>query len=41
MEADQAGASCVHLHVRDPETGEYTMEKAPLYHLVGEEEEAA
>jgi adenylylsulfate reductase subunit A len=26
---------------RDPETGEYTMEKAPLYHLVGESEEAA
>ena len=21
---------------RDPETGEYTMEKAPCYHLVGE-----
>jgi adenylylsulfate reductase, subunit A len=26
---------------RDPETGGYTMEKAPLYHLVGEEEKAA
>jgi adenylylsulfate reductase subunit A len=26
---------------RDPETGEYTMEKAPLYHLVNENEEAA
>ena len=26
---------------RDPETGGYAMEKAPLYHLVGEEEEAA
>lgn len=26
---------------RDPETGEYTMEKAPLYHLVDEGEEAA
>ncbi len=24
---------------RDPETGEYTMEKAPCYHLVGEDEE--
>lgn len=24
---------------RDPETGEYTMEKAPCYHLVGNEEE--
>ena len=23
---------------RDPETGEYTMEKAPLYHLVGDKE---
>ena len=22
LEADQAGASCVHLHVRDPETGD-------------------
>ena len=26
---------------RDPETGEYTMEKAPCYHLVGEAEEKA
>ena len=26
---------------RDPETGEYTMEKAPCYHLVGAEEEKA
>jgi adenylylsulfate reductase subunit A len=26
---------------RDPETGEYTMEKAPLYHLVDANEEAA
>ena len=26
---------------RDPKTGEYTMEKAPLYHLTGEEEEKA
>jgi len=26
---------------RDPKTGEYTMEKAPLYHLVSEVEEAA
>ncbi|MDO9053296.1 MAG: adenylyl-sulfate reductase subunit alpha [Gallionella sp.] len=25
---------------RDPETGEYTMEKAPLYHLVGDAETA-
>ncbi|MBT3347893.1 MAG: adenylyl-sulfate reductase subunit alpha [Thiotrichales bacterium] len=24
---------------RDPKTGEYTMEKAPCYHLVGEDEE--
>jgi adenylylsulfate reductase subunit A len=24
---------------RDPKTGEYTMEKAPLYHLVGEIED--
>ncbi len=24
---------------RDPETGEYTMEKAPCYHLVGDKEE--
>ena len=23
---------------RDPETGEYTMEKAPLYHIIGEDE---
>lgn len=26
---------------RDPNTGDYTMEKAPLYHLVNEKEEAA
>ena len=26
---------------RDPETGEYTMEKAPCYHLVGDEEKQA
>ena len=26
---------------RDPETGEYEMEKAPCYHLVGEEEQTA
>jgi adenylylsulfate reductase subunit A len=26
---------------RDPKTGEYTMEKAPCYHLVGEEELSA
>jgi len=26
---------------RDPQTGEYTMEKAPLYHLVDENEESA
>ena len=26
---------------RDPETGEYTMEKAPLYHLVGDIEDKA
>jgi len=26
---------------RDPETGEYTMEKAPLYHLTDESDEKA
>ena len=26
---------------RDPETGEYTMEKAPLYHIVDEKDENA
>ena len=26
---------------RDPETGEYTMEKAPLYHLLDKAEQAA
>ena len=26
---------------RDPQTGEYTMEKAPLYHLVGDIEDKA
>ena len=26
---------------RDPKTGEYTMEKAPLYHLVGDIEDKA
>ena len=24
---------------RDPKTGEYTMEKAPVYHLVGKDKE--
>jgi adenylylsulfate reductase subunit A len=26
---------------RDPKTGEYTMEKAPLYHLVDDAAEAS
>jgi adenylylsulfate reductase subunit A len=26
---------------RDPETGEYTMEKAPCYHLVADDEPTA
>jgi len=26
---------------RDPETGEYTMERAPCYHLVAEDEVGA
>jgi adenylylsulfate reductase subunit A len=25
---------------RDPETGEYTMEKAPCYHLIEDKQEA-
>ena len=37
IEAASAGAAIAHMHVRDPETGKFTLEKAPLYHIVDEE----
>ena len=32
---------CLTLSRRDPETGKFTMEKAPLYHIVDEEQKKA
>ena len=39
MKLDDANWHVLTVSRRDPETGEYTMEKAPCYHLVGEDEE--
>ena len=41
MKVDDANWHVLTVSRRDPETGEYTMEKAPCYHLIGEDEEAA
>ncbi len=41
MKVDDENWHVLTVSRRDPETGEYTMEKAPCYHLVGEEEEKA
>ena len=38
MKLDDANWHVLTVSRRDPETGEYTMEKAPCYHLVGKEE---
>ena len=38
IEAANAGAAIAHMHVRDPETGKFSMEKVPVYHIVDENE---
>jgi adenylylsulfate reductase subunit A len=38
MKVDDENWHVLTVSRRDPQTGEYTMEKAPLYHLVGDEE---
>ena len=38
MKLDDANWHVLTVSRRDPETGEYTMEKAPCYHLVGKDE---
>jgi adenylylsulfate reductase subunit A len=37
MKVDDANWHVLTVSRRDPKTGEYTMEKAPCYHLVGDE----
>jgi adenylylsulfate reductase subunit A len=41
MKLDDKNWHCLTVSRRDPETGEYTLEKAPLYHLVGDMEDKA
>jgi adenylylsulfate reductase subunit A len=41
LKVDDANWHVLTVSRRDPNTGEYTMEKAPCYHLVDEAEEAA
>jgi adenylylsulfate reductase subunit A len=41
MKLDDKNWHCLTVSRRDRKTGEYTMEKAPLYHLVDEKEKAA
>ncbi|MCW8973134.1 MAG: adenylyl-sulfate reductase subunit alpha, partial [Gammaproteobacteria bacterium] len=41
MKVDDANWHVLTVSRRDPKTGEYTMEKAPLYHLVGDIEDKA
>lgn len=41
MQLDDENWHVLTVSRRDPETGEYTMEKAPCYHLVGDEENAS
>ena len=38
MKLDDENWHCLTLSRRDPETGKFTMEKAPLYHIVDEEQ---
>ena len=38
IEAASAGAAIAHMHVRDPETGKFEMEKKPVYHIVDDKE---
>jgi adenylylsulfate reductase subunit A len=39
MKVDDENWHVLTVSRRDPETGEYTMERAPCYHLVAEEEQ--
>ena len=39
MKLDDDNWHCLTVSRRDPETGEWTMEKAPLYHIVDEKED--
>ena len=41
MKVDDENWHVLTVSRRDPQTGEYTMEKAPLYHLVGDIEDKA
>ena len=41
MKLDDENWHCLTLSRRDPETGKFTMEKAPLYHIVDEEQKKA
>jgi len=38
MKVDDENWHVLTVSRRDPETGEYTMERAPCYHLVGDDE---
>jgi adenylylsulfate reductase subunit A len=40
MKVDDENWHVLTVSRRDPETGEYEMEKAPCYHLIAEEEQA-
>ena len=37
MKLDDENWHCLTLSRRDPKTGKFTMEKAPLYHIIDEE----
>jgi len=41
MKLDDENWHCLTLSRRDPKTGKFTMEKAPVYHMVDEEEKKA
>jgi adenylylsulfate reductase subunit A len=41
MKVDDENWHVLTVSRRDPVTGEYTMEKAPCYHIVDDKEEAA
>jgi len=41
MKVDDENWHVLTVSRRDPETGEYTMERAPCYHLVEDEEATA
>jgi len=41
MKLDDENWHCLTLSRRDPKTGKFTMEKAPLYHIVDEKKNEA